>query len=198
MALYAHVAKGTWNSVSWSFTLHTTGSLSVGDANAGWAGAVGDWWDTYKAYCTADVVLTDASTATIDQPTGKQISRAETALTVAGTDDTGVLLPPQLAVVCSLRSSLATRAGRGRMYWPGPASDALTDGVLGATPLATFVTAGSALFSALSSASLEPVLYSRTTHTTQAITSFNVGNVLDTQRRRRDKLVESRTSAVVP
>lgn len=197
MALYAHVAKGTWSGVSWSFTLHSTGSLSVGDANAGWAGALGDWWDDYGAYQMPAVVLAEASTATIDQSTGKQISRAETAIGTAGADVTGVLLPPQLAVVCSLRTSLATRAGRGRMYWPGPASDALTSGKIGATPQAVFVTAGSALFSALGAASMIPVLYSRTTTLVQVITSFDVGNVLDTQRRRRDQLVESRTSAVV-
>lgn len=197
MALYAHVAKGTWSGVSWSFTLHSTGSLSVGDANAGWAGALGDWWDDYGAYQMPAVVLAEASTATIDQSTGKQISRAETAIGTAGADSTGVLLPPQLAVVCSLRTSLATRAGRGRMYWPGPASDALTSGKIGTTPQAVFVTAGSALFSALGAASMIPVLYSRTTTLVQVITSFDVGNVLDTQRRRRDQLVESRTSAVV-
>lgn len=197
MALYAHVAKGTWSGVSWSFTLHSTGSLSVGDANAGWAGALGDWWDDYGAYQMPASVLAEASTATIDQSTGKQISRAETAIGTAGTDATGVLLPPQLAVVCSLRTSLATRAGRGRMYWPGPASDALTSGKIGTTPQAVFVTAGSALFSALGAASMIPVLYSRTTTLVQVITSFDVGNVLDTQRRRRDQLVESRTSAVV-
>lgn len=83
------------------------------------------------------------------------------------------------------------------MYWPGPASDALTSGKIGTTPQAVFVTAGSALFSALGAASMIPVLYSRTTTLVQVITSFDVGNVLDTQRRRRDQLVESRTSAVV-
>ena len=197
MALYAHVAKGTWSGVSWSFTLHSTGSLSAGDANAGWAGALGDWWGDYKAYQTSAVVLSEASTATIDQSTGKQLTRAETAIGVAGTDATGVLLPPQLAVVCSLRTDLATRAGRGRMFWPGPASDALTDGTLGATPIAAFVTAGSALFSAMGASSLIPVLYSRTTTLVQVITSFDIGSVLDTQRRRRDKLVETRTSATV-
>jgi hypothetical protein len=39
------------------------------------------------------------------------------------------------------------------------------------------------------------VLYGRTSHLTTPIAQFNVGDVIDTQRRRRSKLIETRTTS---
>jgi hypothetical protein len=68
---------------------------------------------------------------------------------------------------------------------------------MGATAQGHLADAASDMLSSLLGDGYVPVLYSRTTHTTNEITSLDVGDVLDTQRRRRSKLVEVRTSRTV-
>jgi hypothetical protein len=41
------------------------------------------------------------------------------------------------------------------------------------------------------------VIYHRASGTTSLVTSLDVGDVIDTQRRRRNKLIEARTSRVL-
>jgi hypothetical protein len=43
-----------------------------------------------------------------------------------------------------------------------------------------------------------PVVYSRAARSVQNITSFNVGDLFDTQRRRENKLLEARTTTAMP
>jgi len=197
MAIYLHVCHGTWSGFPWSFTLHTSGALAVGDAEGGWSSAIGEWWTDADGLYTSDVKIIETTTATLDQPTGKQITKAMTAHTLAGVDVAGVLLPPQLAVVVSLRTSLASRAGRGRFFLPGPSSGALSAGKLSAATVGTLSTAVGTMFAALSASSLQPVLYSRKAHTVNDVISYDIGNVMDTQRRRRDGLTETRVSGNV-
>jgi len=199
MALYQHVCYGHWGTtLDWSFTLHSQGSLSTGDAETAWSGAIGDLWTDITGLYTSDVTIYDTATYGVDQTTGRATAKSETAQTLAGTDSTGVLLPPQLAVVCSLRTGvLASRAERGRFYMPGPASDALDTGVLATATVGTYITGLGAMFSAMTGAGLSPAIYSRSAHTVKLVTEYDVGNVLDTQRRRRDKLTETRSTGTI-
>jgi hypothetical protein len=64
------------------------------------------------------------------------------------------------------------------------ARDALADG-------------GLALVDGITAAAGNVVIYHRSLGTTTPVTSLDVGDVIDTQRRRRNQLVEARTSRPV-
>ena len=114
MALFRHIVKGVFPGEVWTFGLHTTGSITLNAAQAAWVAAINDFWSTELAavYCT-DVEIQALSTAELSQPTGKQITRLETQVSHVGTN-AAACLPFQIAPVVSLRTALATRAGRGR------------------------------------------------------------------------------------
>lgn len=115
-------------------------------------------------------------------------------------------IPAQSAVVVSLRTNTPGASGRGRLYWP--AIGAQLGGTLRlSTPTAsatvdafkTYLTAmNSALATAFPLIGFNLAVRSRTTHTTPHVTSLRVGNVIDTQRRRRDSLPEAYNSVSIP
>lgn len=197
MALYRHVAIGVFPGESWSFTLHTLGSADLATAQTTWSDAITALWTgKLDALVATDVELTEVTTASMDQATGKQISRLSDDVSLPGVAATATL-PPQNAVAVSWRSDTATRAGRGRLYLPPFATGALAAGRLSGASVTDVVAAVKAMADVIVGAALQPVLYSRTKFTTTAITKFDVGDVVDTQRRRRDKLIEVRTSSAL-
>jgi hypothetical protein len=104
-----------------------------------------------------------------------------------------------VAIVVSLRSPVANRTGRGRFYLPQPTTNALTAvGRLDETAQSTIVDALTAAWTQANAAGENPVIYSRTQRATREITSFNVGDLFDTQRRRENALTENRVSAPMP
>lgn len=129
--------------------------------------------------------------------TGQQQELAEDGVTLVGTA-AAPALPADVAIVASLRTNLANRRGRGRFYLPQPAASTL--GPTGRMLPGLNSTVADALESAWTGfASVgSPVVYSRTNRTTQVITSFNVGDLFDTQRRRENSLVEARSSRAMP
>lgn len=92
---------------------------------------------------------------------------------------------------------MATRAGRGRFYLPPLAVSTVADGRLSSTAQGTVSSAVEAFLTSLGGASLTPVVRGRSTHTSTPITRYDVGDVFDTQRRRRDKLIETRIGGTV-
>lgn len=199
MAIFRHVASGTYPGESWSFTLHTEGTIALTAAQAAWASAIGTLWTgALDGLVNENVVLTEVSTASLDPVTGGQISRLSDDVSLPGDQETGVL-PPQVSVVVSLRTALATRAGRGRIYLPpfDVVTVAPTTGRVGSTSVATVVSSVEGFLGSLVDDDLTPVIYSRANRSGQNITRFDVGNVFDTQRRRRDKLIEVRTQGTI-
>lgn len=194
MPLYRHTLNGTFPGEVWSFGLHTSGSLALAAAQTAWQTAVTAFFSTaYAATLATTTEATEASTAELDAGTGKQISKVSDPVNFAGTS-TAESLPFQCAPVVSFRTALATRAGRGRIYAPSLAVDQLADGRMTAGAQAALADSAAAMLSSLNGAGMSPVLFSRTTHATQQILRLDVGDVIDTQRRRRNKLVEVRTS----
>lgn len=194
MALYRHVLNGTFPGEVWSFGLHTNGAPSLSAAQTAWVDAVTAFWSTaFAGIVAADVAAVQATTAELDQATGKQISKVENGVTLVGAS-TAEPLPFQCAPVVSFRTNLATRAGRGRIYAPSLAVDQVAGGRLNATAQGVLADSAAAMLTTLSGAALSPVLYSRTTKGIQAIVRLDVGDVIDTQRRRRNKLIEARVS----
>lgn len=109
-------------------------------------------------------------------------------------------LPSEVAICVTFRTAQITRSGRGRWYLPNPANTQITtNGRLVSTALTAIVTSHSAFFTALQSVvpGANAVVYSKHDAAAYPITSFDVGDVLDAQRRRRNKLVESRAGAAV-
>lgn len=111
----------------------------------------------------------------------------------------------QASAVISLRTGTPGASGRGRLYWPatGAALNS-TDYRISSSNVSNAVTDAKTYLSGLSSAiavtttTARLVVWSRKGASTADVTSLLIGNVLDSQRRRRDVLVESYTSTVFP
>lgn len=198
MALFRHVASGTAPGEEWSWTLHTEGTASTGDANATFAAALNAFYTGgFAALTTADVVTTQASTATINPATDGQETRVESVLSLAGSGE-GEMLPFQCATVCTLVTALANRHGRGRFYLPPLGALVLDAGRINTASLTGLQAALTDLFDALNTGGLQPVVRNRTGHISTPVVSARVGNVIDTQRRRRNQLIEVYASIPVP
>lgn len=198
MALYRFVASGTTPGETFSFTLHGEGALSTGDAATAFADALTAAWGAgMDDLTTADIDLTLASAATLDPATDGQITRAEVVLALTGVAS-GEMLPFQCATVISLLTNSATRHGRGRFYLPPLAVSQTDQGRVSAAAMIVLDTAWTAFFDSLNTDGITPVVRNRTGHVSTTVTSARVGNVIDTQRRRRNKLTETYTVIAVP
>lgn len=124
---------------------------------------------------------------------------------VAGQVGSGtVTMPPQCALAVSLLTGIPGRRTRGRFYWPCltlalQASLRLTT----TTSLATRATDFATMLRDIANAStltpeLNPVVVSAAGNFITPVISVRVGDVIDTQRRRRDALVENYGTAVIP
>jgi hypothetical protein len=177
-------------------TLAAAQTAAVGWAAALWNGASAG--NGYKDHCANNVALQNVSTVIIDQPTGKQLARADTAYFVAGTA-AFTSMPADVALVVSTRTDLPQRRGRGRFYLPQPCTaEATATGRVQPDLVNDVIASLTAAWAGYNSASNQPVLYSRTDRQLRTITSFNVGDLFDTQRRRENKVLEARVTAAMP
>lgn len=205
MPLYQHrfignLASGDTFSFSWWSDNSLTIDSSHGNAIT-WAETLWNGQDTLPGYatlCSADVSIQRITTGEISPLTGQQQTLRESNVDIAGTSEANAL-PADVAIVVSLRSPVANRTGRGRFYLPQPTTNALTAvGRLDETAQSTIVDALTAAWTQANAAGENPVIYSRTQRATREITSFNVGDLFDTQRRRENALTENRVSASMP
>lgn len=107
--------------------------------------------------------------------------------------------PPQCAHVFTLVTGLAGRRYRGRFYWPALAG-AFDGTTLKGAPPGTAAAEAALILGTLgtlaaSTGVLDPVVYSKVADEVTQVTAVRVGDVIDTQRRRRDNLVEIYTTA---
>lgn len=199
MALFRHTASGTIPGEQWSFTLHSEGNVSNAAANTAFADALTAAWAAGGMIdvTTADVDLTLASTAEIDPLTDGQLTKVEQVMALTG-DEAGEMLPFQVAVVISLITGVANRHGRGRFYLPPLATGAVDGGRVSAAAVAILDVAWTAFFDSMNTDGLSTVVRNRSGHTSLTVVSARVGDVFDTQRRRRNKLIETNTVIAVP
>jgi hypothetical protein len=123
---------------------------------------------------------------------------------VAGTATS--VLPAQAAVVASLMTNTPGGRGRGRIYWPATGVQLATTGrislpapgVLVADFKTYFAAMDTALTTAFPTIAFDLAVRSKTSRTTPHVTRLRVGNVVDTQRRRRDALPESYSALAYP
>ena len=193
MALFRHRLEGTFPGEVWSFGVYTDSNLSLSAMQSQWMTGITNFWGTATALFCTDVETTRATTVEIDPATGKQLTGAEDTRTDAGTSE-ATCLPFQCAPVVTLRTATLSRAGRGRFYAPSLAVDQVSAGRMLTTARDTLADAAEDLVQGLTSAGGNLVIYHRGSGSTTIVTSLDVGDVIDTQRRRRNKLIESRTS----
>lgn len=154
------------------------------------------WWQSISTSSTVTAIR-----AYTYGPTGGAVGAA--AVTVTGQAGTGTGANPfQSARVYTLQTGTPGRSGRGRVYVPDLVTGtAPTTGksspVSGVeTSLASFLSGLRRLDDAGADI-LYPGVHSRALDLVIPITAIRVGDVLDTQRRRRDALVETYRTAPV-
>jgi hypothetical protein len=197
MTIYRHTAKGISSGGQWSTSIHTSSAVAIAAASAGWATAWQTLWnglappaDNMDQLFATNVETLSLVTSQLDPVTGHQIARAEDDVTLLGTSAASTL-PPQCSAGITWLSNLASKKGRGRMYLPPMSTSSLTAGLINTASRAIIKAAADNLLAELTAATLAPVIFDRTTLVATPITIPRVGNVVNTQRRRRDKLVPS-------
>lgn len=132
------------------------------------------------------------------------ISVNQLAVAVSGL--TAQTMPAQSAQVVSIRTNTPGASGRGRIYWPKLGGSLDTSGRIPAADVTAFIAdmktyllgIRSDLATAFTGIGFDLAVRSRQTATTPHATRIQVGNVVDTQRRRRDALPEAYTTATFP
>lgn len=205
MPLYQHRFTGhTASNETFMYTWWANSIRSLADAQTAavawnvllWNGATAG--NGYQDHVTTNVGVDNVTTVTIDPLTGLQSARVDTGVTEDGVV-VGTPMPADVCLVVSLRSALANRRGRGRFYLPQPATATLTsDGRVIADLITDLGASLAAAWASYNTANDRPVIYSRTGRNFVNITSFNVGDLFDTQRRRENKLLEARTVTAMP
>lgn len=105
----------------------------------------------------------------------------------------------QTAIVCSLRTAQPGARGRGRLFLPATGIGVTAATLRVASADVTTVLAGMKAYLAGIQAAIQtvfptgvgPVVWSRANSDTYGVTSLQMGDVLDVQRRRRDTTIES-------
>nr|CRY96159.1 hypothetical protein [uncultured prokaryote] len=164
-----------------------------------WAGAANSFKAINKAACTINTL--NAYGYSELGTTAASSAEYRYGTPIAGTNSTG--LSSQLALVATFKTLRPGRHNTGRIYVPctalvqGPANRVVTGTAQGlATATAGLLTAltGTIINSTETAA---PIVPNSGAGPSQVITSVYVGDIVDTQRRRRDKYVETRYSANV-
>ena len=112
--------------------------------------------------------------------------------------------PFQSALVATLQTGRPGRSYRGRMYLPFLTSAfnagkiSTTSVTLGARAAAVADLLADTATAASSFPGLQPAVVSKAADAVTSVTSVRVGDIMDTQRRRRDSLVETFGSSTIP
>lgn len=111
-------------------------------------------------------------------------------------------LPPQNSVVISHRTQQIGSHGRGRMFLPTLTSAALSGAKIQSATVDDIVEAHQALLAALADlgggdGNIRPIVTGKPYVDYAVINSIRVGNVMDTQRRRRNRITEVYTSGAI-
>lgn len=177
-----------------------TGTIAdaVDAAAAWWDGLFsgdGDTVEGYLSLMSPGTVYSEIVVTEIDEETDQNLGQAVAARGAGGTSESTTMPPTQVSIVVSLRTAVATRAGRGRFYLPTPSSGALSeDGTV--DPDALVVVEGAAEYAWTQLAGVDPafslVIRHRALHTSTPVTAASLDTVFDIQRRRSNKIVGTR------
>jgi hypothetical protein len=177
--------------VDWAMNvLHWTsgfsGSLLADDVSAMAAEISGLFTSTTLKNHYSPSVLLDRLEVRDIRTDGNEILSAPINLQGTGTANT---LPAQTCLVTTIRTTLASRRGRGRIYWP--AMSVVAVGVNGQATTGAVTAAGAfteGLFS-VAAGTFGPVILSvlsRTDNVARSVVTQSTNSVFDVQTRRRD------------
>lgn len=137
--------------------------------------------------------------------TGALESQAEAVKASPSLGTSGSSHPFQVALVSSLRTGTPGGSGRGRLYWPATGATITASTLRPSAANMTSFAGGVKTYLSGISAAIQATLpgtsltvWSRLKVATYPVSSIQVGDVLDTQRRRRDTLIESYTILAYP
>jgi hypothetical protein len=104
--------------------MHSSGAASLATVHAAWTTFVNSFITSVLGpLWPNEVGATQTVTDQLDANGLHNVGQLTSSISGAGTG-TGATLSPRSCVVIGLRSSVPTKAGRGRMFWPAP--DALS------------------------------------------------------------------------
>jgi hypothetical protein len=157
-------------------------------------------------YLSTALAVTGARVEVRDDATDAliAISVATRATPLAGTGT--ARMPPQAAMVFSLRTNTPGASGRGRLYWPVLGASLGSNARFGPTDMSGAPGAMKSYLNSMRSIlatnfpliTFDTAVRSKVTHTTPHVVRLQVGDVVDTQRRRRDNLPEAYTTTTLP
>lgn len=189
----------------WATGFHTSGAGTIDDAlssagfalNALWSGN-GGTIPGIRTHMAAEISVTSLVVYQLNPSNMHATAKRETGVSMSGSGATAAL-PQEVSEVATLRTSGVGPAYRGRMYLPPVlATSVLLNGRLDSLVQADLATSVAGALGEALGTDFTPVLASAG-RADRPITSVDVGDVFDAQRRRRDKLLETRTSSpVVP
>lgn len=132
-------------------------------------------------------------------------AQAEATLAIPTAGNGGSNHPYQTSTVTSLRTGFPGGQGRGRLYWPATGANIVSTTLrMEGTQLTSLLSAVKTYLTAIETAvaaSAGPcdlAVWSRTGSAFHAVTTIRQGDILDTQRRRRDALAESYQELSIP
>lgn len=152
--------------------------------------------DHFTQYWSPEQSVTKFVTDQLDAVTGRNVAQASSDVSFVG-EAAGQTVSPRSSLVISLKTAVPRRDGRGRMYWPSPASDGYGANGEFLTPLTTEISGAFRNALAAMAATAEAVIYHRGLHTWDSVTQVRVGSIPGTQRRRTNKVVNNYISTNV-
>jgi hypothetical protein len=190
-------------------------TADAGTASQAQVDAIATRWGTFftlaankfsNAYLTQQVKVALLNTDGTTDPANVVYHTYPTAL--AG-GSAASALPPQISLAASMTSALPRgMASKGRMYLPG--YNAVVDATahISSTDMGTIATAFQTFINGVNTdgtssakvilASFGRLLPTVIAGSSQLVTGVRIGNVFDTQRRRRDGLIEAYTARTIP
>jgi len=203
MTLYGTLPSGERWSVNPCYLFTGTAALSVVQLQA-----VGNAVEGVTVPSTLLGLLSSSCTMTGVKILQRQLADGELMaavdwpFTVAKVGTGNATKPFQTSVVLSLRTTDTRPRGKGRLYWPGLGATIGTPGLrISSTDLTAYLTNFNTYFTNLRNA-IDGALpsgpgvsawavYSRRFNDQSAVATLMVGDLLDVQRRRRDRAPES-------
>jgi hypothetical protein len=165
--------------------------------------AITTWFQSAGLHVNAGATFTYVKINRIDPATGRYVDQTNSntlAFNPVLPPSGSFAAAPQLSAAVSLgTASSRGLASKGRFYPPSPGGDPGVTGHLNSADVTNYLNDNAALIRAFNAAVPGGVVsvFSATGQVAQPVTTVRVGDVTDTQRRRRKSLVEKYTSTAV-
>ena len=191
---------------TWSCGLRTRGFLTSGLPAK--AEQVAERWATLittpGALFGVGTTITNVTARRVNTA-GVTVEQAEASPNAATSGSGGPVLPPQCSVVVTLLTDRPGRTGKGRIFLPALGSAASTIGRIGVTQRTSILNGVAALITGINSDlaggatgdTARIAVQSQAGLVASDVVAVRVGDVFDTQRRRRADLVENYAVAPV-